>query len=113
MVGASMPEEILENLESREELLGKIENPEKSQPRIADNELEITDGKEKLSGMSRFNLDIDSKKEEVHPILAHRLSGSFQMPKIESNHSLTDMPKSVEKSKMKTSNLDPYRELPE
>jgi len=45
--------------------------------------------------------------ETAHPILAQKLSSSFQIPKVETNHSLSNL------SKTTPLKIDPYRELPE
>lgn len=75
------------NFESREELLKAIENPEKMIKRL-ESEKELPDG---------------------HSILDKKLSGSFQVPKVETDHSLNNMTKIPEDGKK----VDPYRELPE
>lgn len=76
------------NLESREELLKKIENPnlltEKELPAPA----------------------IPSTSS----ILSQKLTGSFQTPKTETNHSLANVTKVSEEEKTTLPKVDPYRE---
>ena len=74
------------NLETRDELLEKIENPEKTPP---------------------IRNDEGSQRPPVSngtgSILEQKLSGSFSFPKVETDHSLNNISK----------NIDPYREIPE
>ena len=72
------PDEILQNLESREELLGKIENPPKTPS-----------------------------------ILTQKLSGSFSIPKVETDYSLKNLQSSNTQNETTVKKVDPYREIPE
>jgi flagellar hook-length control protein FliK len=77
------------NLESREEMLKHIETPD------------LTKQKE---------LTAPTKNEETPSILSQKLSGSFQIPKTETDHSITNLSKHT---KPKIPQADPYREVPE
>ena len=85
------------HLESREELLEKIENPDLSV--------------QKELSAPPANTD---KPKEVVPssILSKKLSGSFQIPTVETEHSLSNMTKNSEEEKTKLK-IDPYREIPQ
>ena len=51
-------------------------------------------------------------KETTSPsILSQKLSGSFQIPTVETEHSLSSMTKNPEEEKTKPK-IDPYREIP-
>jgi len=75
-------------IESREEMLKKIENPESIKP-ITNYELRI-EKKDKEDAITN---------EKNQSILGQKLSGTFQTPKTETNHSLSNINK-----------IDPYRE---
>jgi hypothetical protein len=79
-----------ENLESREELLKHIENPDL----LAEKELPAP-----------------STGEKTPSILEQKLSGSFQTQKVETDHSLENISKPANTSYPK--NADPYRLPPE
>jgi hypothetical protein len=51
-------------------------------------------------------------KEQLHPILAQKLSGFTQEGVVETHHSLDNLTKSTEQSTA-VSKVDPYREIPE
>ncbi|MCM2338935.1 MAG: hypothetical protein NDI62_00555 [Burkholderiales bacterium] len=70
------------SLESREELLSKIENPEPVKPILNPN---------------------------IHPILSQKLTGPFQIPKAETDHTLSNLSKNTEEEKNKLPKVDPYR----
>lgn len=48
-------------------------------------------------------------KKETPSILSQKLSGSFQIPTVETEHSLSNMTKDSGEDKMKSSKVDPYR----
>ena len=83
------------HLESREELLEKIENPDLS----VQKELPAPP------------VNADKLKETPPSILSQKLSGSFQIPTVETEHSLSNMTKTLEEGKIKPK-IDPYREPP-
>jgi hypothetical protein len=76
-----------EPLESREEMLKTIETPDL----FAEKELPAP-----------------PKKEEIHPILSQKLSGSFQIPTVQTEHSINNMTKGSGEEKTKP-RVDPYR----
>lgn len=60
---------------------------------------------------------LEQKKEEMHPMLSQKLSGSFQIPSVKTEHTLdnitkTNPPASLNE-KVDKPYLDPYREMPE
>lgn len=76
--------------ESREKMLQKIEKPAATIPA--------------------------APKEEPHPILAQKLSGSFQTPIVKTDHSLENITKTAGEPKPPAPQgpkIDPYREIPE
>ena len=88
------------SLESREEMLEKIQNVDLS----VQKELEAPTKEE-----------IEKEKTETPSILTQKLSGSFQIPKVETEHTLTNMTKDSSistKPKVGIPNVDPYREIP-
>ena len=89
------------SLESREELLEKIENPES----INNYELRITNEKKPIT-----NDQLRITNLENQSILGQKLSGTFQIPKTETDHSITNLSKDT---KPKIPQADPYREVPE
>jgi len=110
-----MPDTILERLESREELLGKIENLElmpKNKPIIAPatkesaiNTVKVSNGKTLHD--NEFGANIN---RESHPILAQKLSEPFKIPTVESDHSIANITKSTEEEKDNLpARVDPYR----
>ena len=68
------------NIESRDELLEKIENPSPVRPII-----------------------------KTPSILEQKLSGSFQIPKVETDHTIINMTKGVNEDKARLPKVDPYR----
>ena len=83
--------QLLESLETREEMLKHLETPDL----LAEKELPAP-----------------VKKEENHPILAQKLSGSFQIPTTETDHSLNNMTKDASipiKPSTGIPKVDPYR----
>ncbi|MFA5936837.1 MAG: hypothetical protein WC822_03090 [Candidatus Paceibacterota bacterium] len=92
------------NLESREEMLEKIQNVDLS----AQKELEApTEEGGQLDKITNYELRIEEKKE-TPSILTQKLSGSFQFPKVETNHSLGNLSSSDKPSIIPK--VDPYRE---
>lgn len=63
------------------------------------------------------NIPIPPKKEEVHPILAQKISESSQTPIVKTEYSLNNLSKtntpSTANPKPKIPPVDPYREVPE
>jgi hypothetical protein len=80
--------------ETREELLEKIENPEAIKP-ITNDESQI-DKKDKENAIT----NLEEEKDKTQSILEQKLSGTFKVPKTETDHSLGNISK----------NVDPYRE---
>jgi hypothetical protein len=80
------------NLESRDELLEKIENPEKTPPIRND---EGSQGPPVSNGTGS--------------ILSQKLSGAFSIPKVETDHSLNNMTKGSGEEKTTLPKIDPYR----
>ena len=54
-------------------------------------------------------------KQEAHPILAQKLSGSFKVPTTKTDHTLENITKSdnTNNGVAKSPKIDPYREIPE
>ena len=100
-------------LESREELLKKIENPtliiKKGVP-ILDAGHEIAAGK--TEKMSTIPIIPKLDQNKASSLLMQKLSGSFQIPKVETEHSLPNIKKNTGEE-TKSPKVDPYRELPE
>ena len=101
------PKKIENNLESREELLEKIENPDSIKP-ITNYELRIDKKEEETKLITNDQLRITSEKESPKSILEQKLSGAFQIPKTETNHSLNNL--SSDKKPNDVPKIDPYRE---
>jgi len=53
------------------------------------------------------------KPEEVHPMLAQKLSASFQTPIVKTEHSLGNITKNSDNVRKPGYTTDPYREVPE
>ncbi|MEI8174507.1 MAG: hypothetical protein WCG28_00990 [bacterium] len=86
-------------LENRDNLLEKIENPEPVHPII-----------------NLENSEVDSTPNMANPILAQKLSGTVQIATVKTEHSLQNLSSSVKESTTTTKNIskiDPYREMPE
>jgi len=106
-----------ENIESREEMLKKIENPPASNTySIAKAGRELTAENELPAG------DLEEQKGEplensprvpLGNPLAQKLSGSFKIPAVETNHTLTNMTNLQQKEKTNPPKIDPYREIPQ
>jgi len=110
----SFSDQSLENkkmMESREELLKIIENPEiitkKSPPIVLDAKNEITSG-EKIELTAPIEAPVKIKGEEAPSILSKKLSESFQIPMVQTDHSLSNL--SPNKTPSATPRVDPYRE---
>lgn len=84
---AEKPKKPENNFESREELLKAIENPGKVMERL-ESEKELPDG---------------------HPILNQKLSGTFSVPKVETDHSIGNLSKNSDSETTKLPPVDPYR----
>ncbi|OGI68750.1 hypothetical protein A2732_00155 [Candidatus Nomurabacteria bacterium RIFCSPHIGHO2_01_FULL_40_10] len=53
-------------------------------------------------------------KLEVHPILTQKLSSSFKIPMVETDHTLKNLqPSSTQNGSIPKKPVDPYREIPE
>ncbi len=89
--------------ESREELLKHIENLDL----LTQKELPVGNPEELKEQSNKENI-LKNTPEENHPILAQKLSGSFQIPAVETEHSLANMTKSSGEEKTKPK-VDPYR----
>jgi len=111
---SDIPDEKIENLENREDLLQKIEHPEIL------NQKELVAPPERLELVSDANASDklfdspENNKDEPHSISSQRLSESFKMPMIKNDHSSAYTTKSSEEEgKIELLNVDPYREIPE
>ncbi|HAS80997.1 MAG: hypothetical protein UR25_C0003G0161 [Candidatus Nomurabacteria bacterium GW2011_GWE1_32_28] len=119
-------ENINENLiESREEMLKHIENTQsinnyelritnedkdKKQLGITNFELEITDGKDKSITNGQLPItNLEEKKKDTPSLLSQKLSGSFNIPTVETNHSIPNVTKISERNKPELTRVDPYR----
>ena len=84
--------------ENREDILEKIEKPET------------------INKMTNYELQIDNK-EETHPILAQKLSGSLQTGVVKTEHTLQNLSSNDKENLTTTTSkkpkIDPYREVPE
>ncbi len=83
---------------------------------IIPGKLELANGEKPIENREDILKKIE-KPEEVHPILAQKLSGSLQTPVIKTEHSLENLTKTntpiPQKPQTYPKNLDPYREMPE
>jgi hypothetical protein len=98
--------------ESREELLKKIEYPEFIDKKEVPKEVPIEMPKE----TPMKPVDIYAEKTPSVSILEKKLSGSFQIPTVETEHTLNNISKDADfstKSKVGIPNVDPYREMPQ
>lgn len=78
-------------IEGREDILKKIEKPD------------------------AFTKSYSVPKEELHPILAQKLSGSFKIPMVTTEHTLENITKTANETKTpvpQAPKVDPYREIP-
>jgi len=111
-------------IESREELLKIIENPPVRNATQSVTGGELLTQKELPAGNSELeeqSLEVPSKtasenKEKTPSILAQKLSGSFQIPMVQTEHTLNNISKdadSLAKPKTGIPNVDPYREIPQ
>ena len=99
-------------IESREELLKNIENPT---PIKSINNDQPKTG---VAGISAVPQPVEQKQEAeknnpAPSILDQKLSGTFKIPKVETNHSLSNMTKNTNSGMSKDTKTDPYREIPE
>lgn len=66
-----------------------------------------------------LELEVGNKEEKsvVHPILAQKMTSSFQIPSVKTEHSLENITKTnvsiPPDTKTKNGGIDPYREIPE
>lgn len=90
--------------------------------KIKENLVKKIEGKTNNNILSSAGIEIISdsptKKEPapIHPIMAQKLSASFQVPIVATEHSLNNITKNVNVDKnvvIKSSRIDPYREMPE
>ncbi|MEK7089021.1 MAG: hypothetical protein AAB913_02740, partial [Patescibacteria group bacterium] len=112
---------LLDNdFESREEILEKIENPDSIKPitnyESLIKEKELPAGKEqKGQSLENSPKTVLGEKDKTPSILAQKLSGSFQIPMVQTEHTLNNISKDADnsaKSKTGIPNIDPYREIP-
>jgi hypothetical protein len=85
-------------LENREDMLKKIEKS--TAPAESHSTLKVSD-----------SMSSSEPKEETHPMLAQKLSASFQTPIAKTEHTLNNLTSSNTPSA--TPKIDPYREIPE
>ena len=86
----------------REELVKNIERKKTPKEKgVEEQPLEIESREEMLKHIEN--------PEKIPSILSQKLSGSFQVPKVETDHSLNNMTKSSEEEKSKLPKVDPYR----
>ncbi|PIR68990.1 hypothetical protein COU48_01080 [Candidatus Nomurabacteria bacterium CG10_big_fil_rev_8_21_14_0_10_03_31_7] len=120
------PKENLE-LESREEMLKHIENPEpvksinnyelritnENKP-ITNDQLRITNSEESKKDTHPVRSDEGSKSASTsngtHSLLMQKLSGSFKIPSVETDHSLKNLQPSSTRNETISKKIDPYRE---
>ncbi len=125
-------------LETREEMLAKIEKPETiknyklpaSPLPVRPTSPELERGKQAGTGRQITNEEkekpsaimstgeqrkTEEDKNKPHPILKQKLSGTVKIPVVETDHSLPSVTKdsSASGGKMNTPSVDPYREKPE
>ena len=114
-------------LESREELLRHIENPEpvksinnyesritnENKP-ITNDQLRITNSEESKKDTHPVRSDEGSKSASTsngtHSLLMQKLSGSFKIPSVETDHSLKNLQPSATRNETISKKIDPYRE---
>lgn len=70
----------------------------------------VQSGGETLPVPEKLEIPVE---KAVHPILVQKLSGSFQMPSVKTEHSLENMTKANQTSTASKPSIDPYREIPE
>jgi len=114
-------------LESREEMLKHIENPEpvaKIKIPVLSDLKELPTGnieKTKIKpekdspNISPEKENLIPNKKDTYSLLTQKLSGSFKIPSVETNHSLENITKNsnMNSGMIKGSKVDPYREIPE
>ncbi len=114
LVGNTKIEET-KGLESREELLRSIENPKpitkKAAPVILDAKNELVSG-EKVEITTPLVTPVKTESN-VGSILSQKLSQSFKIQTVETDHSLQNIQSAPDKDKKIGKSVDPYRELPE
>jgi len=90
--------ENLNILEPREKMLEEIENVDLSKQKELSTGTTIPPAKGELGDL-----------KETPSILTQKLSGSFQLPKVETEHFLNNLSKSSDEQKPKLPKTDPYR----
>ncbi len=95
-----------EPMESREEMIKSIESPT-----IVRDIEKPTDTIERLESEKELPAPTEEKKpeEKIPSILEQKLSGSFQIPKVETEHTLNNLSKDSESGETKLPQADPYR----
>jgi hypothetical protein len=99
-------EELVKNIER-----GKIQKESTEQP--LKNPVRIVSIKEKPTEtpdlLAEKELPAPSAEEKIPSILTQKFSGSFQIPKVETDHSLNNMTKGSGEEKTGLPKVDPYR----
>lgn len=127
LVFKKIREELIKNTERKKIFASKTTpslRPELEPSPLAGGEDKASPDKGRLEGFKTKNagqkpdLTIPElnagKKEEAHPILAQKLSGSFQIPTVKTDHSLKNLqPSSPQNGTIPKKPVDPYREIPE
>ena len=112
-----------ENTAEKKVELEKIKSATNITPKVEDNTHEVlkSHGIEILhdSPLGGNKLPVPEKLEikgEVNPLVAQKLSSAFQIPKVETDHSLENITKNTSTTSgeaTKSYKVDPYREMPE
>lgn len=120
LVFKKIREELIKNTERKKIFVNKsvviksVKEPEPKKVTLKD----ILEEKNSAHALKSAGIEIVEKpKETVHPILAQKLSGDFQVPAVKTDHSLENITKTSPPNnlnpKPKIPNIDPYREIPE
>ncbi|TSC77982.1 MAG: hypothetical protein G01um101424_116 [Parcubacteria group bacterium Gr01-1014_24] len=121
LVFKKIREELIKNTERKKIFANKMTpplRPESKHSPLAGGEDKASLDKGRLEGFGekKESLPIPGKLEleTAHPILAQKLSGSFQIPMVKTDHSLKNLqPSSTQNGTIPKKPVDPYREIPE
>ena len=98
-----------EKIESREKLLEKIENPSANKTEKPVDMINRLESEKELPAPPEEKLI-----GKIPSILEQKLSGSFRIPTVETEHTLSNISKDTDVlTKPKIPNIDPYREIPQ
>ena len=101
-------EELVKNIERKRVAETKEEPKEKREAAATDKVQNVPPTIEQLLEEK----ELPAPKKEESSILSQKLSGTFQIPKVETEHTLGNLSKDT-KPKASIPNVDPYREIPQ